>query len=305
MTMYVSKAWGWAPAEWPVVAFRHDATRQRLKARWRPGDAMLIVVTETEQADIGMRGRTAGWYIFSDREVRTVDVVGREAPRDHDPKRWPYGLLAYQAFSIDEPPMFKAFLPDAHERNLGFGIVTAFAELEPEEEQRVLGLPCHEVVLPRRVEIVEAEAWARRQGVWIDRRGPIPGAGEYRVRRTNEGGSTYLLEWKGRGLMKIGWAKDPRRRAAKLSEPLAPGLTGEQWRLVQRQGWSDDRIAYAMEQHFIEAIKGHGVRIEKEYFKLDDADRGKVESAWQTAWLSVRGADVDKLPSAVPEDETP
>jgi hypothetical protein len=140
MTMYVSKAWGWVPAGWPVVAFRHDATRQRLRKRWNPGDTMLIVVTETEQADIGLRGRMAGWYVFSDREVRTADVVGPTARWDLDPERRPYGLLAHQAFSIDDPLMFKAFLPHVHERNLGFRIVTAFAELTPAEEEQVLGL---------------------------------------------------------------------------------------------------------------------------------------------------------------------
>lgn len=62
-------------------------------------------------------------------------------------------------------------------------------------------------------------------------------------------------------IMKIGWAKDPVLRAAKLSEPLAPGLTGEQWRLVRHQRWADDRIAYAMEQRFIEAIEGQGARV--------------------------------------------
>jgi hypothetical protein len=264
---------------------------------------MLIVVTETEQADIGLRGRMAGWYVFSDREVRTADVVGPTARWDLDPERRPYGLLAHQAFSIDDPLMFKAFLPHVHERNLGFRIVTAFAELTPAEEEQVLGLPAHEVPLPLSVEIAEAQAWARQQGVWIDRPGPVPCGGEHGARRTNERGSTYLLEREGLGLMKIGWAKDPRRRAAKLSEPLVPGLTGDRWRLVRHQPWSDDRIAYAMEQRFIEAIRGPGVTMEKEYFKVDEAGRARIDSAWQAAWINVRGASVDELPPAASEDD--
>jgi hypothetical protein len=35
MTMYISKWWKWDPAGWPVVTFRSDATRQRLKAQWK------------------------------------------------------------------------------------------------------------------------------------------------------------------------------------------------------------------------------------------------------------------------------
>lgn len=262
---------------------------------------MLIVVTDTNDAVQSMRGKAMGWYVFRDREVKTLDVVTRE-PGDADPGRWPYGLLVYQAFSIREPPVFKAFLPAAHARYPGRVAATAYGELTPEEEALVDDLASDEARLPPRVEIVQSQEWARANGIWLSRPGPPSSATSYVVNRTRSGGATYVLLWREQSVAKIGWAKDVHARTTKLSESLAPHLTGQGWTIIYQQQWSDDRIAYAMEQEFIALSPRYGFKVEREYFRTYHGDAEELRRLWEDAWLKVRQADVDTLPPAEPKN---
>ncbi len=260
MTMYATKVWGFIPKNWPLVTFGREGTRNKLRGLWQPGDTMLLIGTMGQNTPESDRGRILGFYEFTSIPVLTRDVVSPDTLQEHGDK-WPFALLAVKAWRLDQPPIFKEVLPALNARMPGMALASGFDRLTPEEEAAVRSFGYTQEVVPMSQAAEEAASKTELLG-WLKsaQRGPVPAVGSnYEVTRDPQEAKTYLLKLSSKPIMKIGWAIDPTARAIGLSEPLVPALTGDEWVVVLTQNWPDERLAYLMEQAFLDALDTHKI----------------------------------------------
>ena len=268
MTMYVTKVWGLASEDWPVITFSRQGVRNRLQSLWQPGDTMLLVGTKTKETQPEDRGKILGYLKFTAIPVRTKDVVHPEVLAKHGDK-WPYALLCTELWTLNNPPIFKEYLSEVDAKNPGMMLASNFAALKEDEEASILLLPAKHEILPQTekgqgaVDTTTLVNFIRGGG-----RGPVTYTGRFEVTRTSSPARTYLLTWKSKHLMKVGWAYDPESRAQHLSESLVPESTGEEWKHLQSHPFPDEYSAYFMEQTIIDLLDSKGISRFGEYFKI-------------------------------------
>ena len=289
MTMYATKTWGFSPVDWPLVTFGNEGVRNRLLKLRKPGDTMLFIGTQGEPTDPAEQGRCLGYFEFTATPVITREVV--DLKKRGVPDKWPFALLTTRAWRILEPPPAKELLPDLIRRSPGMTLAVGFGALTDTEEEAILSLPFMEEPIPSNPAAERAIAKTELIDGLQDRRGPKPGDGtSYSADRKAGSAATYLLHWKSRGIMKIGWAVDPTSRALELSKPLVPDLTEERWQIVLTEPWPEEKLAYLMEQAFVDALDQRGIRRSGEYFRPGSNAKLIKDRVWADAMIAAQEA---------------
>jgi hypothetical protein len=209
--MYATKVWGFASADWPLITFSKEGVRNRLAKQWQPGDTMLLIGTQQEPTDVQDRGKILGYVEFTSIPVLTRNIVAPEILAIHGDK-WPYALLCTESWKLEDPPVFKEFLPEVAAKNPGMTLAIGYTELPPEEEMHIRQLPVHHETLPRNedaqraVDQTNLTAALRSGG-----RGPVTFTGTYEVTRHSAPAETYLLQHRTNDskvpkMMNVGWA---------------------------------------------------------------------------------------------------
>ena len=290
MTMYATKVWGFASAQWPLITFSKEGVRNRLARQWQPGDTMLLIGTQQAPTAEEDQGKILGYLEFTSFPVLTRNIVAPEILSRHGDK-WPYALLCTESWALEEPPIFKAFLPEVAAKNPGMTLASSYTALSAEEEVSIRQLAARHEILPRNEHAQRAVdqtnlAAALRNGG----RGPVTFTGTYEVTRHSAPAETYLLQYKTTDsrmpkMMKVGWAYDASARADHLSEPLVTKFTGAHWKLLQKRSWPHEYAARFMEQTMLDLLGEQGIEFSKEYFKQPLKENIVTSELWYEALL--------------------
>lgn len=123
--------------------------------------------------------------------------------------------------------------------------------------------------------------------------GPRPSAYEVSIVREDGPASTYVLRFATSDLWKIGYAADVEARLAHVNHHLPVELRDERWTIVWQQAWSNQELAYAMEQLVLSNLAERRTVFERVRCP---------EDALRTAW-NLASATVAAAGSPAPSDE--
>lgn len=301
--IFLTKVWGFSPEDYPAIGFNSEGARLKFLKESEPGDWVVLAGTRAAPTQPKYRGRLLGKVQLGPEQIdveKVVRSVGTEIPEDHyleDGRyRWPFGLPMISAQRFPE-------LPDLAQLFGDYLSGTQWASYALDLGKKLGGeaLAKVEALRTEPANIVEAPAIVRQRerqrSLVLNRTGGPTGPGPSTTRtgsdRAYSVASAYLLELQGgpRTVFKVGYSGDLEGRLASLNKGLVPSVTGYTWRLVTRQEFATENLAYAFEQILHARIRQYLIDGEQEIYLIgrNDLDRAWVDVFVRGDWAVSKG----------------
>lgn len=300
--VFATKVWGWGPERWAVLGFSRQGVRDSVSRQIQPGDLILFIGTSGDETLDEDKGRLLGLAEIDHRPVATEELVDPELWREMvaangGTPKWPWGLPYVRAWSLDERPLERMFLPRLPP--MAIHLASNIELLEPDEAEKVLALSKHEVSDQMYESAARAQARQNAQMRAALRNsgndpttGPLPTTGRRASDYRDRTAFLYVMRFHGKKvlpellgkhlafgeeLFKIGWSYLPERRLLQINKSF-PNLAAAGWRLHFRQALPDAKRAYRAEQFVLTLLRDKRMRGE---FVL--VDQASISSAVVTA----------------------
>lgn len=279
MKIFATRVWGFGPQEWPVITFGREGDRNNLLRNADAGDRIIFVATQGEPTLPSDRGRILGMAEISRHSVDTKDVVANHLFEDHDfdehgNLKWPKALLMLRAWQFTPQPLLK----DVLATQLPYHATSQAVQLNEEDRNAILVLPCVEVELPQsdirtKLQNLSDALVAGRS------HGPAPGSGSSVVNRSaDQIGFTYAFRFGKSDAWKIGRTVDVAGRRDELNKNIPIHVTGQHWEIALQHKWPDLNKAHQMEQRVLDQLECHSIGGE-----MVRCSQTNVEKAWTKA----------------------
>lgn len=223
------------------------------------GDVIVFVGTKEHPTKEDDRGKILGIAEFSKRPItNTLELLRKTHPDVENSKRdyfnnngsfkWPHGLPMLKAWRFPAKPLLTRLM-----KQLPYSARHTAVLLNDEDAQKILELERAEATLHSAL-----QGFRDMNEIFNPdnpTKGPPPSTWTKDVTRDSTGPAyTYALRYGDHDLWKIGFAKDVDSRLSDINKHIPYEIYKEHWRIVYRQLWPTQDLAYRMECTILELL---------------------------------------------------